>query len=53
MSDKEIEKVALELYPRLINDPYNPWEDDNKEYRDIWITGAKWHKEKSEMTSSK
>jgi hypothetical protein len=36
-----IEKLALEKYPRLINDPYNPMEDDNKEYRDIWIEGYK------------
>ena len=37
-----IEEAALKLYPRLINDPYNPFEDDNKEERDIWIAGAKW-----------
>lgn len=36
-----IEKLALKEYPRLINDPYNPQEDDNKEYRDIWIKGYK------------
>jgi hypothetical protein len=37
-----IEEAAKRLYPRLINDPYNPMEDDNKEDRDIWINGAKW-----------
>jgi len=41
-----LEKVAFRLYPRLINDPYNPKEDDNKEYRDIWIEGAKWQQER-------
>jgi hypothetical protein len=38
---ESMEKVAFELYPRVINDPYNPYEDDNKEYKDIWIEGAK------------
>lgn len=33
-----VNELALEKYPRLINDPYNPMEDDNKEYRDIWIS---------------
>jgi hypothetical protein len=40
-----LEQAALKLYPRLINDPYNPIEDDNKESRDIWIEGAKWQQE--------
>jgi hypothetical protein len=40
-----LEQAALRLYPRLINDPYNPIEDDNKESRDIWIEGAKWQQE--------
>ena len=46
MENKEtLEEVALKLYPRLINDPYNPLEDDNKEERDIWINGAKYQQE--------
>jgi hypothetical protein len=40
-----IEEAAFKLFPRLILDPYNPIEDDNKEYRDIWIAGAKWQAE--------
>jgi hypothetical protein len=39
---KTLEETAFWLFPRLINDPYNPTEDDNKENRDIWISGAKW-----------
>ena len=42
-----LEEVALKLYPRLINDSYNPLEDDNKESRDIWINGAKWQQNRS------
>jgi hypothetical protein len=46
MLNKEtLEEAAFRLFPRLINDPYNPKEDDNKEYRDIWISGAKWKQE--------
>jgi hypothetical protein len=42
MSKQEtLEEVAERLYPRLINDPYNPMEDDNKEDRDTWLKGAK------------
>jgi hypothetical protein len=41
-----LEEAAFRLFPRLINDPYNPMEDDNKEYRDIWINGAKWQEER-------
>jgi hypothetical protein len=41
-----LEEAAKRLYPRLINDPYNPMEDDNKENRDIWIEGAKWQSER-------
>jgi len=41
-----LEETAFRLFPRLINDPYNPMEDDNKEYRDIWISGAKWMQER-------
>jgi hypothetical protein len=40
-----LEEVSFRLYPRLINDPYNPMEDDNKEDRDTWIEGAKWGSE--------
>jgi len=47
MNKETLEEAALRLYPRLINDPYNPKEDDNEEYRDIWISGAKWQKERS------
>lgn len=41
-----LEEAALRLYPRLINDSYNPMEDDNEEDRNIWIKGAKWQEEK-------
>ena len=34
---EEIEQLALLEYPRLINDPYNPMEDDNADERKIWI----------------
>jgi len=34
---EEIEKLAFLEYPRLINDPYNPMEDDNTYERQIWI----------------
>lgn len=40
VSDLEIIEEAFKRFPRLINDPYNPLEDDNKEDRDIWIDGA-------------
>ena len=41
------EEAAFRLYPRLINDPYNPMEDDNAEDRNIWIAGVKWQMAKS------
>ena len=41
-----LEEAAFKLFPRLILDPYNPMEDDNKEYRNIWIEGAKWQAER-------
>jgi hypothetical protein len=47
MNKETLEEAAFRLYPRLINDPYNPKEDDNKEYRDIWISGVKWQQERS------
>ena len=34
---EEIEQLAFLQYPRLINDPYNPMEDDNTYERQIWI----------------
>ena len=34
---EEIEQLAFLEYPRLINDPYNPMEDDNAYERQIWI----------------
>lgn len=46
MNKETLEETAFRLFPRLINDPYNPMEDDNKEYRDIWISGAKWKQER-------
>jgi hypothetical protein len=36
---EEIEQLAFLKYPRLINDPYNPMEDDNTYERQIWIDG--------------
>ena len=36
-TQEEIEKLAFLEYPRLINDPYNPMEDDNTYERKIWI----------------
>ena len=36
-SKEEIERLAFLEYPRLINDPYNPMEDDNTYERKIWI----------------
>ncbi len=38
-SKQEIEQLAFLEYPRLINDPYNPMEDDNTDERKIWIEG--------------
>jgi hypothetical protein len=40
-SDEEIKKMAFNKYPRLIYDPYNPQDDDNEEYRDVYIEGIK------------
>jgi len=36
-SKEEIEQLAFLEYPRVINDPYNPMEDDNAYERQIWI----------------
>ena len=36
---EEIEQLAFLKYPRVINDPYNPMEDDNSYERKIWIDG--------------
>lgn len=38
-SKEEIEQLAFLKYPRRINDPYNPMEDDNSYERKIWIDG--------------
>jgi hypothetical protein len=38
-TQEEIEQLAFLEYPRLINDPYNPMEDDNAYERKIWIDG--------------
>jgi hypothetical protein len=46
MKTETLEEAAFRLYPRKINDAYNPMEDDNKEDRDTWIEGAKWHAER-------
>jgi hypothetical protein len=40
------EEASFRLFPILINNPYYPFEDDNKEERDIWINGAKWQAER-------
>ncbi len=47
MKNETLEEAAVRIYPRLINDPYNPQEDDNKEDRDTWINGATWAQERS------
>ena len=36
-TQEEIEQLAFLEYPRVINDPYNPMEDDNADERQIWI----------------
>lgn len=36
-TQEEIEQLAFLKYPRVINDPYNPMEDDNTYERKIWI----------------
>jgi hypothetical protein len=36
-TQEEIEQLAFLEYPRVINDPYNPMEDDNAYERQIWI----------------
>jgi hypothetical protein len=41
-----LEETALRLFPKIISDPYNPMEDDNKEDRDTWLKGAKWQQER-------
>jgi hypothetical protein len=41
-----LEETALRLYPRLINDSYNPMEDSNEDDRQIFIQGAKYQQEK-------
>ena len=41
-----LEEAALRLYPISIED--DPTKDSNKEYRGIWIAGAKWQKEQND-----
>lgn len=48
MKHETLEEAAFRIYPRLINDPYNPTEDDNKEWREEFIAGAKWQQEQME-----
>jgi len=48
-----LEEAAFKLFPRLINDPYNPMDDDNEEDRNIWIKGAKWQAEQSQEAINK
>ncbi len=36
-SKNEIEQLAFLEFPRVVNDPYNPMEDDNAYERQIWI----------------
>ena len=40
-----LQETFFDYLDELINDPYNPMEDDNKEYRDIWIEGANWNQD--------
>ena len=40
-TDEKIIELAYEKYPRLINDSYNPQDDDNKDYRDLYIDGMR------------
>ena len=47
--EKLAEEMALLEYPRVINDPYNPMEDDNKENRDIFIKGFLAHEKYQKM----
>lgn len=43
MSDIQIIiEEAFKRFPRLINDPYNPLEDDNAEEREIWLEGVEF-----------
>jgi hypothetical protein len=48
-----IEEAAFRLFPRLIHDPYNPMDDGNEEYRDIWIEGAIWNQEQQDILAIK
>lgn len=36
---EEIKQLAFIKYTRLINDSYNPMEDDNADERKFWING--------------
>ena len=48
-----LEEASLRLFPKVIADPYNPFEDLNKEERNIWIEGAKWKQERSDIEANK
>lgn len=47
MKKETLEEASIRLFPKVIADPYNPFEDLNKEERNIWIEGAKWQQEQS------
>jgi hypothetical protein len=50
---EEIEQLAFLEYPRLINDPYNPMEDDNTYERQIWIDAYTQCQEDNKSISKK
>jgi hypothetical protein len=41
-SDEEIEKESFIINPPKIQNDYGKDDDDNIQYRDEWIGGAKW-----------
>lgn len=49
-SKEEIKHLAFLKYPRVINDPYNPIEDDNSYERKIWIDGYTQCQEDMDVT---
>ena len=52
MKEETLEEASLRLFPKVIADPYNPFEDLNKEERNIWIEGAKWEQEQDKYKFS-
>lgn len=42
MEQETLEEVAGRLYPIILEE--GVW-DKNKQYRDVWINGAKWQQE--------